>query len=332
VHIERIDAADIDHALALELAAIRAREVAVDDPEDMAPSAEGIRLDLRYGHDDTPTEYLWVARDDAGGVIGAATLGLSHWDNPDLAFVGCHVDPSKRRHGVGSALLDIQLTCARDIGRRQLVSWSTADGAASEFLLSQGFTTGLRMAGRTIDPQACDADRLQALADGASAKAADYELVRIDGMAPPELLPSLCGLFEAINDAPLDDLEMAPDEFPPERVRGYELAMSHRRQHLYRILARRRDTGELAGHTIVCVDETRPGYAVQEDTSVVGAHRGHRLGMLLKVSMLQWIREAEPQIVRIDTGNAETNAHMIAVNEELGCRLIGHGVALQRSL
>ena len=108
--------------------------------------------------------------------------------------------------------------------------------------------------------------------------------------------------------------------------------MQKRRQQVYRLMARHRRTGEWAGHTILCVDGTRPGYAVQEDTSVVRDHRGHRLGMLLKASMLLWMRETHPELTTIDTWNATSNSHMIAVNEALGCEVSQLGVAMQRTL
>ena len=59
-------------------------------------------------------------------------------------------------------------------------------------------------------------------------------------------------------------------------------------------------------------------------------HRGHRLGLLLKAEMMRWLAEAEPQIATIDTDNAESNRHMIAVNERLGYRVVGRILQLQR--
>ena len=65
---------------------------------------------------------------------------------------------------------------------------------------------------------------------------------------------------------------------------------------------------------------------------MIGAHRGHRLGMRLKVEMLRLLRDRHPDIVQIDTWNAESNDHMIAVNEALGCFVVGRVVELQRHL
>ncbi len=103
-------------------------------------------------------------------------------------------------------------------------------------------------------------------------------------------------------------------------------------RRLYRVVARHRGSGELAGQTVAAVDVERPWFADQHDTSVVRAHRGHRLGLLLKIEMLRWLREEEPQVRRMDTDNAADNAYMIAINEMLGYRVVGRYVEWQRRL
>jgi hypothetical protein len=65
---------------------------------------------------------------------------------------------------------------------------------------------------------------------------------------------------------------------------------------------------------------------------VARAHRGHRLGLLLKTGMLLWLAEVEPQVETVDTWNAESNDHMIAVNEALAYRIMGRGAQFQKSL
>lgn len=65
---------------------------------------------------------------------------------------------------------------------------------------------------------------------------------------------------------------------------------------------------------------------------VVVDHRGHRLGLLLKIDMLRWLREVEPQVRTVDTGNAVSNAHMIGVNQRLGYEVLARTVEWQRRL
>lgn len=329
---EPLDPMKMDDSVAATLSDVATRTDAIDDPDPLPRSAESFRLARQYGHDNRPTDFMWLAVDNDDVVRGCAEMELSIWDNPQLAFTNVSADPELWGTGVRTALLDLTIAAAREHGRTQLLAWTTGGGEQEAFHVRHGFEPGLRMARRTLLPTKLDLAEVQRLHDDAADRASEYELVRLDGRAPDELIPSLISLFEAINDAPLDDLDVEPDEFPVERVRAYDDAMEARRQHVYRIMARHRPSGDFAGHTILCVDETRPGVAFQEDTSVVGAHRGHRLGMLLKSAMVLWMRDERPELERIDTTNAYTNTHMIAVNDELGCTVTGAGVALQLSL
>lgn len=51
--------------------------------------------------------------------------------------------------------------------------------------------------------------------------------------------------------------------------------------------------------------------------------------MVLKVSNLLWFREMEPDVERIITWNATSNAHMLAINEAMGFELIDEWNAWQ---
>ena len=227
-------------------------------------------------------------------------------------------------------MLDAVLAEARGRGRTSFGSdaWD-ADGHAA-FAATHGF-----------EPKSRAINRRQVLADvdfadlarrygEALGLAADYELVRRVGATPDDELDAVAEMTAAINDAPTDDLDIEDEAFPPERIRAYESAQESRGHRLYRVLARHRGTGELAGHSVVVVDGERPELAEQHDTSVLGTHRGHRLGLLLKADMNLWLREAEPQLVSVDTWNAESNAHMIGVNELLGYRVLGREIEYQR--
>ena len=70
----------------------------------------------------------------------------------------------------------------------------------------------------------------------------------------------------------------------------------------------------------------KAGRGFQALTAVVRAHRGHRLGLRLKLAMMELLAEAEPQVRQLFTTNTETNEHMIAINETLGYRVLGQPV------
>jgi len=81
-------------------------------------------------------------------------------------------------------------------------------------------------------------------------------------------------------------------------------------------------TGEMAGLTQIFVDPEYPEWGHQGLTAVIRQHRGHRLGLLIKAAMLEWLATEEPKLERIATDNAAVNKYMIAVNETLGYELV----------
>ncbi len=50
------------------------------------------------------------------------------------------------------------------------------------------------------------------------------------------------------------------------------------------------------------------------------AHRGHRLGLLLKVANLRFLQQHEPAVTKVYTWNADSNAPMLQVNVAMGFR------------
>ncbi len=329
--VQRIDPLSLDARTSDQLAEAKNASAKTLGLHMVTITGASIAAEARYTHDNRPYDAMWLVRED-GDAVAMASLELPRWDNPHMALGFCSVHPNVQRRGIGTQLLRAQTTWCRSHGRSLLLTFCHRGAPGEDLLLEYGFEVAQPMAQRRLYPQRLDYDHIQALAEDAAGKAGDYELIRLDGPAPDAWLPGLVSLFEAMNDAPQDDMDTTPDSYSVERLRAYDAAMCRRRQHLYRLMARHVPTGQWAGHTIVCVDEHCPGMAMQEDTTVVEAHRGHRLGMWLKAEMLLWLREEQPGLETIDTWNAESNDHMIAVNDELGCVVNARGSALQLHL
>lgn len=312
-------------------AAVLEASRAADTPQYPEETVGYYRTRLRHGWDGEAPE-MAVTRDRSGRVVGVLSITLPRRDNTHLALVQAVVDPVVRRRGLGRQLFEAGLARARAAGRRVACSWSFDTSPGMEFLKAQGFDPVLELAYRRQYLPALDWSRLDREFAQAQSHAAGYELVRMPGAVPDELLPAVAELTAAINDAPRDGLDLQDEVFDPARIRAYEAAQAAYGHRLYRLVARERRTGALAGHTIVGIDTGRPWYGGQHDTSVVGAHRGHRLGLLLKIGMMRWLREAEPQLRYIHTDNAASNVHMIRVNEIIGYELVGASMEFQRSL
>ena len=302
----------------------------VDSPwEHRMTQAEGTGL-LRYGWDLEPALGFLAVVD--GDVVGLAEYNTSRWDNHHLAWLWVSVTPAARLSGHGSALVELMAERARSEGRTSIGIGGWDNEAARAFAKRHGFELKSQEICRRQYLADLDRDALAARQREALPHAAAYDLVRRLGRSPDNELAGLAAVTEAINDAPTDDLDIEDEVFSAERVRDYETAQLGQGQRLHRVVARHRETGVLAGHTVVAVSDERPQNAEQHDTAVVQAHRGHRLGLLLKADMLDWLAETQPQVTSIETWNAESNDAMIGVNEVLGYRAMGRALQFQRSL
>ena len=322
---------DVDDADAVEASRLLLNACGpVDTP--WAPLLTSYRreMDVRHGWDHTPHRYLLGLVDDVP--VACADIELPHWDNRDLAWINVNVHPEHRRRGHGSELIRHALDLVRGTGRTKVGTDGFEGHGTGEFAAVHGFEPAAVDVCRVLSPKEVPGGFYDELCASVSPAAAGYELVRWTGRTSPELLPAVTEMTSAINDAPYDDLDLEHDVYTPERIVAYESAVIEGGNRLYRLLAQHRRSGDLVAHTVVAVDAEDPHIAHQHDTSVVRAHRGHRLGLLLKAEMMRWLAEAEPEIEYLDTWNAESNEHMVAVNERLGFRAVGRELAFQRRL
>lgn len=294
-------------------------------------TASSFRAQLRYGWDGDPAEVA-ALRDGTGRVIGALEVSLPRWDNVHLGVVEVTVDPPLRRRGLGRSLFQAGIERLSADGRDVLLSDCFEHSVAMGFLEAMGLKQASVEAERRLDLCGLDIERLDREYAAAERTAEAYELLRMPGRVPEQLLDAVVTMTAAINDAPTDDLEVEDEVFTPERIRSFETAQLAHDRRLYRLVARDRMSDELVGHTQVAVEAERPWWGWQFDTTVMPAHRGHRLGLLLKIGMLRWLATEEPQLRTLDTWNAASNSHMVHVNEVLGYRVVANGVAWQRHL
>ncbi|TFD78510.1 hypothetical protein [Cryobacterium psychrophilum] len=170
------------------------------------------------------------------------------------------------------------------------------------------------------------ADTLTSLADHAAQHAdPDYTVVLWTQQAPAAWRSDMALLHTRMStDAPTAGLEEPEDVSNEERLVALENLTAAGPRTLLTAVALHEPTGRLVGFSQLSVPAEPDRAVSQEDTLVLREHRGHRLGMLMKVANLQPLGRLHPGRPSVITFNAEENRHMLAVNETLGFTPMGY--------
>lgn len=262
-----------------------------------------------------------LATDSDGSPIGWYLLELPQTANKHLGYLDLVVDPGKRGRGYGTALLRHAAQRAAANSRTLLSAETRRDSPGSGFAAAMGARAGVVAIRRVLELDSIPAGKLADLRGQAEAAAQGYSLVRWAGPTPEEDVLGVATVQAAMADAPHNPGE-EPRGVDPERVRHNERRSIEIGMHRYTVAARCDRTGELAGLTQIAADPLELPWARQFITAVSREHRGHRLGLLVKIDMLDMLAAAEPDVRRILTDNADANQHMIAINAELGYRVL----------
>jgi GNAT superfamily N-acetyltransferase len=319
MRIEQVDLADTRRIRACYEAYLAAQRV--DEPGGPWFTDRPFGGWMTVGWDGKPRE-AWLATED-GSAAGWYRLEMPARENLDQAHLDLVVHPAARRRGVGLALLRHAASRAAAHGRTVLNAGARDGSPGEAFARSLGAKPGLVELERVLDVGQLEKGKLGRLRGPAERAAGGYSLVSWAGPVPEEFIEQAAAVYNAMSDAPRDP-EIAPAQWDAQRIR--EQVNDLRPlfgMHDYTVAARHDDTGELAALTEMSVDPANPGWGYQVFTVVTRKHRGHRLGLLLKIAMMELLATTEPQLERITTWNARSNEHMIAVNEALGYTVFG---------
>lgn len=276
---------------------------------------------------------IYVAWRD-GAPAGMLDLGFPLKENLSNMNFGLQVAPAHRRQGVGRALWDKAVERARANDRTKVISntaWTLPGGldardagAGPAFAAALGFeSANLPEVMRRLDISTLDHTRLDELVEKAKTRSDGYRIVQWQGAAPEEYVADLAYLDSRLmQDAPMGDLAMEPEEVDPQRFRQGERLSEVRGRTLYNTAAVHEATGTVVAWTALSRDAEIDWHGWQLITIVEPEHRGHRLGALVKVANLRYFLPREPTVRTIDTFNAAENSYMISINEDMGFRPI----------
>jgi GNAT superfamily N-acetyltransferase len=302
-------------------------------PYDFYPPFETAWLSYQAGRDDL--RLLPFGAFDDGEMVGCGRVDLPQLDNLHAAYSSLYVDPAHRRRGVGRSLDAHSVEIARAEGRRLLIAEAYAplgdDSPGTLFAASLGYRPGIEDAMKVVDLVETE-PTWSALEETSAAKRDGYRIVTWRDHVPEAYVAGFCRLNEMFfEEAPTGDLEVENEVWDAQRVADQERRNRATGRHVLAAGALASD-GALVGVTEVMVNELAPHRGFQSGTLVDPAHRGHALGLAVKLANHQQVRCVFPECRVLMTGNADVNAPMNAVNLQLGYRDVERCVELQKSV
>lgn len=300
-----------------------------------------------------------------GSMVGHASCQIPLKDNVHTAWLQVEVLERYRGRGIGSALLGTVEGVARAQGRRVLQARTEhpigypgsaagsatgteahagpvktgappagvpEDGPGAAFCLKHGYTLEQVTRFSTLDmDHNGEWARLELAAH--SKADADYRVLAWTDRCPAEYVDHMAVLMGRMStDTPAGGLEVEAEDWDAARVRQLEDTALAEGQTALVAAAQDRRTGTLVAYTVVYLDPAKPGIAEQDDTLVAKPHRGHGLGMLVKLANLRRLQTEYPAVGLVMTSNAEENNHMLSINVQLGFKPAGYDGEWQKRI
>ncbi|MEJ5913787.1 GNAT family N-acetyltransferase [Pseudokineococcus sp. 1T1Z-3] len=288
-----------------------------------------------------PWEDMLVLRavDGVGRVVGAGYVDVPLRENRDTVSAEVVVPAEHRRRGVGSAMVRAVCDVAEGLGRTRVLGEvalplgrepSGWPGCAAT--RAWGARLGLADVRRDmpLPLDAAAAAHLRDLRVEALPHARGYRWDVVRGALSAQDAAGTAELASRFwSEAPQGDLDLEDEDVDVERVQAAGARDVALGRTCWTAVARRED-GEVAGWSRLQRSVHEPDVLRQEDTLVLPDHRGHRLGLLLKLATLEaaladgraegWGPEPSLGLRAVRTWNAASNGPMVAVNEAMGFR------------
>jgi mycothiol synthase len=263
-------------------------------------------------------DHAWLAEATDGSPVGLAYCWSNAAGDPSRMECDLMVCREHRRHGLGSRLLAEVVGMTEDEGR-QLLTWSTfgAVQAGEAFSVHVGARPG--RVNRTSELVLVDVDwaMVEGWVRAPRARDLGYQLEAVDGVFPEQLREDAVTFHHIMQTAPRDDLEVGDVMIDADFVAELDRNLVEAGTVRWTLLVRDRH-GACVGGTEVHYEPWDPEVVLQQNTGVDPAHRGLGLAKWVKAAMLLRIRDEWPDAERVRTGNAYSNAAMLAVNDALG--------------
>ncbi|HJE59992.1 MAG TPA: GNAT family N-acetyltransferase [Nocardiopsis listeri] len=274
---------------------------------------------------------LYAAVEDER-TVGTLLIDLPDLENRHLAEVDVSVVPEHRGRGLGGRLLELATKVMEEEGRTTATGEVYVPGGCDPdawpgalFARSHGFDVVHEEDYQVLDLPVPE-QRLAALPEVTG----EHRTLTWTGPCPEELLEDYARMRTAMErDVPTGGLDTEPQVWDADRIRKEDLRRADQ-GYTTIVSVARAGSGEWSGYSLMMVPTEGEGEVYQDDTLVMRAHRGNRLGVALKRRNLQALSRDVPEAKWVRTWVDPANTPMRAVNDLFGFRTVERMLEVQR--
>lgn len=329
---ERVGAAGWDDFVAAVESMQRSDLVWAGSPDGFYTPEE----ELPHFQDPNRPTRLFVARDEQGAVVASGHFELQA-DELETAWLLLQVPPEAEGRGIGRALADALEMAVAQEGRRKIIAYVPEADFGGERLASPtgvGSVPARSRSTRFAQARGYELKQVnrysriafpvpgvrEQLAAAIERSGPDFTLHSWTGRTPERWLEDVALLATRMStDAPDADVGTPEDVWTAERLAAEDARKERDDPRRFVTTAVEHvPTGRLVGFTEYSVPPQQDRAVSQYATLVLREHRGHKLGMLLKIANLAYLEEVSPGHPSATTWNAEENRPMLDVNEAIG--------------
>ena len=277
-------------------------------------------------------DHTWLADSVDGTPVATAACWSNAAGDPRTMECDVFVRRDHRRRGIASRLFGLICRETERDDRTTLV-WSTFDSVPAGDAFSRHVGGRVARVNRTSEARVGDIDwpLVYRWSTDSVGRTRGYRLEMVDGVYPAELRGDAAAFHHIMQTAPRDDLDTGDVMLNEQHIAELDRALVDAGRERWAILVRDR-SGACVGGTEVIFEPWEPSAALQQNTGIDPAHRGLGLAKWAKATMLERIRSEQPRVERIRTGNAFSNAAMLAINDALGFKVISTSTEWQGSV
>jgi len=297
------------------------------DPEEpIMPREKRQAMSIKAGHSPYMNSHMFLLfPDDApGAAAGFANVVVETPRSPSFAtnsHIGnmhaLSISKNYRGLGLGTALLEHvkEVLAVKEPTVTELIAGAVLESGRG-FLEAAGATLSLESAENRLALKDVDWAMVERWAAEGGAKNPGA-VIKTVPVIPEEDIKEFCEVYsETNNQQPLGDVKI-DIRVTPEQIRYMEQQDLEKGLEQTTMYAKESD-GRISGLTEIMYFKDLGHRAGQMLTGVRPKYRGRGLGKLLKALMLLHVRAHYPGVKYIVTGNADSNAPMMAINNQLG--------------